>query len=69
MLDERSAEPPSLSTATTSSPPLGEGALRRDLGVLFAAAVVVNASIGTGIFRVPAKVARLAGSVPGALAL
>src|SRR5687767_12235037 len=39
----------------------GESALRRDLGLWLGVLVVVNATIGTGIFKTPAKVARLAG--------
>lgn len=45
----------------------GESSLRRELGVLAAAAIVVNATIGTGIFKKPAEVARLAGSVEASL--
>lgn len=37
----------------------GEAALRREVGVWLGAFVVVNATIGTGIFRTPAKVAQL----------
>ena len=41
--------------------------MRREIGVLLGCALVINATIGTGIFRIPAKVARLAGSLPAAL--
>ena len=43
--------------------------MRRDLGPLLAVALVVNGTIGTGIFKTPAEVARLAGSLPAALAV
>lgn len=45
----------------------GEAALRRELGVLLGALVVVNATIGTGIFKKPAQTARLAGSLSASL--
>lgn len=45
----------------------GERALRRELGAIAAAAIVVNATIGTGIFKKPAEVARQAGSIEAAL--
>src|SRR5262249_6752660 len=45
----------------------GEGALRREIGTLLGAFIVVNATIGTGIFKTPAQVARLAGSLPATL--
>lgn len=47
----------------------GEGALRRELGAIAAAAIVINATIGTGIFKKPAEVARQAGSIEAALAI
>jgi APA family basic amino acid/polyamine antiporter len=40
-----------------------ESALRRELGWAVAAAVVVNATIGTGIFKKPAEVVRQTGSL------
>lgn len=40
----------------------GEGLLARELGPVLASLVVVNATIGTGIFKTPAEVARLSGS-------
>jgi amino acid transporter len=46
-----------------------ERRLRRDIGPWLAVLVVVNATIGTGIFRVPAKVARLSGGLAPALGL
>jgi APA family basic amino acid/polyamine antiporter len=46
-----------------------EGSMRREIGVLLGAALVVNATIGTGIFKTPAKVVRLTGSLPAALAI
>jgi amino acid transporter len=52
-----------------SAPASSESSLRRDLGVVLGAAVVVNATIGTGIFKVPAKVVRLCGSMGAALAM
>lgn len=45
----------------------GEGALRREIGLVAATAIVVNATIGTGIFRTPAQVVRDAGSIGAAL--
>ena len=45
----------------------GEGLMRRDVGVLLATLVVVNATIGSGIFKTPSKVARLAGSLDASL--
>lgn len=47
----------------------GERALRPDLGLLAAVALVINATIGTGIFRTPAAVAQHAGSLAAALAV
>lgn len=47
----------------------GERALRPDLGLLAAVALVINATIGTGIFRTPAAVAQHAGSLVAALAV
>lgn len=46
-----------------------ESSLRRELGVFLGVVVVINATIGTGIFKVPAKVARLSGSMGAALAM
>ena len=45
----------------------GERRLRRDVGGWLAALIVVNATIGTGIFKTPAHVARSAGSTSAAL--
>ncbi|UJR82345.1 APC family permease [Sandaracinus amylolyticus] len=45
----------------------GESSLRREIGTLAAAAIVVNATIGTGIFKKPAEVVRQAGSIEAAL--
>jgi basic amino acid/polyamine antiporter, APA family len=47
----------------------GEEGLRREIGLVAAALIVVNGTIGTGIFKVPAETARLTGSVPLSLAL
>lgn len=47
----------------------GEAALRREIGVFAATAIVVNATIGTGIFRTPAQVLRDAGTMEAALAV
>jgi amino acid transporter len=41
-----------------------EGRLRRDIGVFVGATIVVNCTIGTGIFQMPAETLRLAGSLP-----
>lgn len=46
---------------------VGERHLRRDLGTFLAACVIVNATIGTGIFRKPGQIIRLAGSLDAAL--
>jgi amino acid transporter len=46
-----------------------ESALRRELGWIVAAAIVVNATIGTGIFKKPAEVVRLTGSIEASLAV
>ncbi len=51
------------------APRAGEASLRRELGVLLASLVVVNATIGTGIFKKPAQTARLVGSLPVSLAV
>ncbi|MFO0560236.1 MAG: amino acid permease [Polyangiales bacterium] len=45
----------------------GERALRRDIGVALAVLVVINSTIGTGIFKTPARAARLTGSLGVAL--
>jgi amino acid transporter len=45
----------------------GESSLRRELGVIVGTAIVVNSTIGTGIFKKPAEVARQAGSIEAAL--
>ncbi len=45
----------------------GESSLRAELGLIPAIALVINATIGTGIFRTPAAVARHAGSMQWAL--
>ena len=45
----------------------GEGALRPAIGVGLGVLLVINATIGTGIFKTPAKVARLSGSMSAAL--
>ncbi|MBL8625293.1 MAG: APC family permease [Myxococcales bacterium] len=45
-------------------PDVGEHRLERRLGLWLAIAVVINATIGTGIFKTPAKIARLTGAVP-----
>ena len=47
----------------------GERALKADLGLLAATALVINATIGTGIFRTPAAVAQHAGSLTASLAV
>jgi amino acid transporter len=47
----------------------GSGGLPRRLGVWAATALVVSTVIGSGIFRVPAAIARDAGSVGGMLAV
>jgi amino acid transporter len=47
----------------------GERSLRAELGLVPAIALVINATIGTGIFRTPAAVAQHAGSLTAALAV
>ncbi len=47
----------------------GEAGLRRELGPLLASLVVVNATIGTGIFKKPAQTACLTGSTGATLAV
>lgn len=49
--------------------PTGESSMRREIGPLLGVALVINATIGTGNFKTPAKVARLAGSTGSALAV
>lgn len=57
-------------SSTAAAPdPRTEGSMRREIGALLGAALVVNATIGTGIFKTPAKVARLAGSTGATLAV
>ena len=41
----------------------GEQHLRRDIGTWLGVLIVINSTIGTGIFKVPAKVARMSGSI------
>jgi amino acid transporter len=53
----------------SGEPATGERALRAELGLVSAIALVINATIGTGIFRTPAAVATHAGSVSAALAV
>src|SRR5437870_3954218 len=43
--------------------------MRREIGALLGTFIVVNATIGTGIFKTPAQAARLAGSLPAAMAV
>ena len=45
----------------------GEASLRREIGIPLGVLIVINATIGTGIFKTPAKVARLAGSLPASM--
>jgi amino acid transporter len=49
--------------------PRAEGAMRREIGVLVGVLLVINATIGTGIFKTPAKVARDAGTLSAAFAV
>ena len=46
---------------------VGENDMRREIGLLLAALIVVNSTIGTGIFKTPAQVARLTNSLSLAL--
>jgi amino acid transporter len=43
--------------------------MRREIGVVVGVALVVNSTIGTGIFKTPAKVARLSGSLGASFAV
>jgi len=43
--------------------------MRREIGVLLGVTIVVNASIGTGIFKMPADTVRLAGSLSASFAM
>jgi APA family basic amino acid/polyamine antiporter len=45
----------------------GESALRPEITLFLGILLVVNATIGTGIFKTPAKVARLSGSMTAAM--
>jgi len=46
---------------------VGEEDMRREIGLLLGALIVVNSTIGTGIFKTPAQVARLTDSMTMAL--
>lgn len=46
-----------------------ESSLRREIGVTLGALIVLNATIGTGIFKKPARIAQLTGSLPASLAV
>src|SRR5438105_4031560 len=48
---------------------VGERSLRRVIGPFLAILIVINSTIGTGIFRIPAKATRDAGSIGAALAI
>lgn len=48
----------------SAAPAASEHRLRRSIGAVAATAIVVNSTIGTGIFQRPATVAREAGSLP-----
>ncbi len=55
-----------------STPPSangGEASLRREIGAALAILLVINATIGTGIFKKPATVARLTGTLDAAFAV
>src|SRR5262249_29625001 len=54
---------------TAPPDPRTEGAMRREIGVLVGVLLVINATIGTGIFKTPAKVARDAGTLGAAFAV
>ena len=47
----------------------GEQLLRREIGWFLAALAVINATVGTGIFRLPGPIARQMGSEPATLAV
>ena len=49
--------------------PADESSLRRELSFAMAVLVVINSTIGTGIFKTPARVARLSGSLSLSLGL
>lgn len=48
---------------------VGEEDMRREIGLALGALIVVNSTIGTGIFKTPAQVARLTDSMSMALAM
>ncbi|MFZ4578931.1 MAG: APC family permease [Myxococcota bacterium] len=48
---------------------VGEHLMRRDIGLLAAIAVIINATIGTGIFKSPGRILRLTGTEDAALAI
>ncbi|MDY7762801.1 amino acid permease, partial [Burkholderia pseudomallei] len=48
---------------------VGEEDMRREIGLALGALIVVNSTIGTGIFKTPAQVARLTDSMSMALAV
>lgn len=53
----------------TTAPDASEARLSRSIGWIAATAIVVNSTIGTGIFQRPAAVAREAGSLPASFAV
>lgn len=56
-----------METSSQEHPRGGERHLRREVGFWLAVAVVINGTIGTGIFKTPAKIANLSGSLGAAL--
>ena len=51
------------------APEASESRLQRSIGWVAATAIVVNSTIGTGIFQRPAAVAREAGTLPASVAV
>src|SRR5690349_24230311 len=48
---------------------LGEQGMKREIGVWLGALIAVNSTIGTGIFKKPADIARHAGSISASFAV
>ncbi|MFO0555693.1 MAG: APC family permease [Polyangiaceae bacterium] len=63
----RSAKPVEASGSADRQSGVGEKSMRREIGTLLAILVVINATIGTGIFKTPAKVARMTGSLTASM--
>jgi APA family basic amino acid/polyamine antiporter len=58
-----SAHLPIVATMSGVATTTGEDRLRREVGTWLGILIVINSTIGTGIFKVPAKVARMSGGL------